>query len=341
MFVVLLMGMVSLIITTRLILPSFLAFHHPVESSNLLIESWISAREIEQAAAYGKNGEKVFHYFINGFNYPVVDSNRYKDSIFTSNPAMFATKSGVWLLTNGSLQINIPKSVYFKAGDTIELTLRIKGKVGAGYGAHFNVIINGHLVGGSFAQAEQENFTFHWIAGHSRLQSMFIRFNNDLWTYSGDRNLFVSGINIGHHRMIPGPANCRIIYDNNKLTTGFGSQADEMADYLIALGIDPGQITAIHFNPVKHNQTRAAAKQFTQYLDEYPLTSINLVTSGFHSRRTWITYKTFAGKDISVGVLFFPSDAVRKSDQQYTFKSDLKLLDEFISYFYNWIVIHL
>jgi hypothetical protein len=339
--IALLFIIVSLILITRFVLPPFLAFHHPVESTNLLIESWISAREIEQAAEYGLQENGTYHYFINGFNYPDVDNHCCMDSIFISDPETTESGSGVWLLTNGSLQIHIPENLNCKTGDTVVFNLLTKGKVVAGYAAHFNVIINGHRVGGGFTQEEPEYYQFNWVAGHLGLQSVFIRFNNDLWTHSGDRNLFVSSINIADQHIKPGPENSRIIYDSNIWTTGFNSQADEMADYLIALDLDPSRITILRFDPVQQNQTRVAAMAFVHYLEQHSISSINVVTSGFHSRRTWVTYKTLAGNNTTLGVLFFPMDAAPKYDHRFSYRKDLQILNEFISYFSNWIVLHL
>jgi len=110
-----------------------------------------------------------------------------------------------------------------------------------------------------------------------------------------------------------------------------------LKNYLIQIGIPSSKLTTISFEPVSRNQTLAAAKSFKASNFSRGIKSINIVSSGLHSRRSWITYKKILGKNCNVGVVQFEPSDFKKGTREDNFLEFQHLIDESFSYLYNWI----
>ena len=85
------------------------------------------------------------------------------------------------------------------------------------------------------------------------------------------------------------------------------------------------------------NQTLAAARAFKSSPSSHSISSANVVSSGLHSRRTWLTYKRVLGKETLVGVINFEQSDFRKGTREDNILQFQHLIDETFSYLFNWI----
>lgn len=304
---------------------------------NLLIEAWISSYEIEQAVMdYGNNANS--HFYIVGYQYPKLEPelkkavNQDLTSESTNNP-------GVWLYANSSLEFALPTELKLIQGDTIQIIVTAKGQETANHFAYFNLVLNGNCIGGKFTQTLYQEYVFDWIVPDEGLKTCYVKFNNDLVVNNKDRNLNVQSVTIDNHLLIAGKSNTTLVRDLNNLTSGFASQAEEVGNYIQQLGIDPKRITTVNFLPVQSNQTRAAAEKFNEFNFLSPLEAINVVTSDIHSRRTWLTYHKIIGKQTNVGVIYYPTDGVGKAISSKKHTELFYVIDEFLAYFVNWLLL--
>jgi len=322
-----------LFLLAKFYLPHFLSYKKPVDSNNFLIEAWISSWEIEQAVReYGHDPDSRF--YIVGYMYPELvpkrlELNQSGAELDNNN------NNGIWLYANSSLGFSIPGNLSSISGDTVKIIVTARGQEAANRFAYFNVVINGECIGGAFSENEYQDYSFDWIVSDEGLKTFNIKFNNDLVINNTDRNLNIKSVLIGNH-LLTANKNCTtLLRDLNNLTSGFATQAEEMQDYLLQLGIDENQITIINFERVKRNQTLAAAEKFHDFIASVSLPSINVITTDIHSRRTWFTYHRIIGKQTRVGVLCYPAIDPGKIKTSYT---DLfYVIDEFLSYFANWV----
>ncbi|MCB0823677.1 MAG: YdcF family protein [Bacteroidales bacterium] len=328
----------SMVIAMLIFMPSFLSYQKTVDSDNIIIESWISAREIEQAIT-GNLVKNDSHFYLTGFDYP--DKIPLSESEMGRNHNVRRYDRGIALWTNGSLEIKIPESVNLNLTDSMQLDLKFSGTEVDGFGPHFNVIVNGECLGGGFAGDQPKSYHFLFIAKNQNVKSIFIRYNNDFWTKRGDRNLFVSAISINGNEIELKSDIVRKCIDLSLETTGFHSQAEEMADYIHQLGVPKNRTTIVAFEPVEHNQTLASAKSFRDHVNVNDLHSVNIITSGLHSRRTWFTYQKILPSNVEVGVHFFPNDARDKDNLSAKINRFFYLISESFSYLANWIILHL
>ncbi len=327
-----------LVLVVWLFLPLLLSFYHPVNSNNVLIESWISSRELELAVQHYKNTPGI-QWYITGYNYPTADSGFFEKLQSCSSENISEDTKGKWLLANASIHIKIPDEISFNCGDTVPVSVECKGQQAAGYFAFFNLIVNGEKLGGSYSNEHLKPYTFQWIADTSR-PCVFIRFNNDLKTDTSDRNLFIKSLQLGDHKIILNDQNACVVRERNRYTTGFNSEADEIKHYLTMLQIDPSHIIIIPFDRAGKNQTLAASNEFNDFIAGRKLNDLNIITSQIHSRRTWVTYKKVLGRQINAGVIYFPEDH-QGHLFYFGFHHPGLLLDEAFSYLENWVSLNL
>jgi hypothetical protein len=320
----------------------FLSLHEPIKSDVLVIEAWISPFEVEQALPL-INSDSVAQIIIIGQRYP--DNGEKVKSLTReffdhTNSIQPKKNSGIWLLTNSALAFDCRQFSQVLLTDSLHISVTSKGTAALGYPAHFNLVINSHCVAGAFAETDFKEFIFHIPAPADGLQSLLIFFDNDV--YHGkkeDRNLFISSLKINDTMFLAGTDNTFLIKEYFNYVSGFNSQAVEIWNYLVQLGAYPQKVRFIEFDPVKKNQTLAASLAFTHFCRYQNISSVNILSSGLHSRRTLITYKRILGNGTSVGVINFEPTGYLEGKRSNIISSFLYLNNEAFSYLYNWIVL--
>lgn len=331
---------VIILLTGLFFSPSFLNCKHPVKSNVLIIEAWIAPYEVEQAIPL-INSDSVTRVMVVGQTYPDNKnslSSAVQKHFNNSQPAEKNVKNGIWLFTNSSLAFDL-KDIPFTdhSGDSLVIGIRAKGSEAAGYFAHFNLVVNGKYCSGAFTSAVDSVFTFLIDLTSEDLQSIIVHFDNDLVHQNRDRNLNILSLKVGETEIKASDKNTILIKNAGTHSSGFDSQAGERKNYLVQLGVSPEKITTISFEPVSRNQTLAAARAFKASSSLHEISSANVVSSGLHSRRTWLTYKRVLGKETRVGVINFEQSDYRKGIREDNILQFQHLIDEAFSYLFNWI----
>ncbi len=325
----------TVILTLYLAMPPFLALDRPVDSRNVLVEAWVPASEMENAVRTLAQDPGI-DFFVVGRAYPPFHPDDLPPWPSGEASGKEDARAGVWLYANSSLEFRLPGSVTAVLKDTVTLVLSVRGQAASGFGAHFRLVVNGRAVMGGFAGEDPEEQSCTWISHGEPMRSVFVRFNNDLKADTADRNLMVLALVIDGNRIVANQATTRITRDMNSGTTGFRSQAAETADYLVGIGISPGRVHAVDFHAPERNLTLASAHAFREYSGNTGIGSFNVVSSGLHCRRTWLSYRKTFGGEARVGVLnFHPNGYTRKSEFGNR-PFALSLADEFISYVLVW-----
>jgi hypothetical protein len=339
-FAVIAVTAVIMLFTGLFFSPSFLNYKHPVKSDVLIIEAWISPFEVEQAIPM-INSDSVTRVIIIGKNYPDDSESMitmFQNDFNETQQTVKNAKGGVWLYTNSSFAFNfmdIP--VACELDDSLTIQIKAKGSESAGCFTHFNLVVNGIYHGGAFTTARDSVFPFIIPQPKEGLQSIIIHFDNDLVHQNHDRNLNIISVRIGDIEIEANDQSTLLIKDDGKYSNGFISQADERKNYLIHSGVAPQKITTLSFEPVMRNQTLAAARAFKASSSVHEISSANVVSSGLHSRRTWLTYKRVLGKETQLGVINFEQSDYRKGSREDNILQFQHLIDEASSYLFNWI----
>jgi len=316
---------------------SFLSFKNQIDSNNIIIESWISAYEIEKAAElYIADSSKQYivigQYFDNKRNSEMTYNNKKKSLLQDVDQ-----NNEIQLLKTSSLIFNLqtfPDSVF---NDTTSITINIKGTLAEKFYAHFNVVVNENLLGSSFSSEEFQEYEYIYFTDSDRINSLSVFFDNDLCTESADRNLIVKSITINGFETNVNKANASITREQNKLTTGFISHAEVVANYFNDIGIKETRIHTLGFKAYRRNNTFSAAKAIKQWNSESLQKTVNVISSGIHSRRTWITYKRLLEPDTKVGIINFQTKDCLNKKKLSRVENYINISEESFSYLVNWI----
>lgn len=325
---------ILLFLFIRFYLPSFLTYNHPVDSKVVVVESWISAYEIERISDYLKQ-EPETHCIVVGKHY--LDHTEKSSDMNSFN---FSEKDSgqkdKWLLTNSSLDFNLSDIPILQTEDSVTISVRAKGTEAAGYFPYCNVIVNDRWSKGFFVSEKYTDFSFKIATPEKGIQSLSLRFSNDIFTGDEDRNLNIQLMTIGNFEILATTENIMFIEDQTKESTGFSSQSEEVAQYLVGLGVDQQKITTLNFEPVEWNQTFASAKTLKGYIEKTQIANLNVLSSGFHSRRTWFTYQKLLKPSVKVGVIYYPPVNYLQKNWYKSFSGHMFLINEFVSYVVNW-----
>ncbi len=326
-----LLSTLLVVVFTFLWAPVFLSIHHPVDSSNYVLESWVNAYEREEAVRLIQNDSQARVYII-GQKFPVDDDVE----IYPEKPVYHG--NGIWLLANSSVVLEPELFDGLPSGDTLQVIVKAQGTFAAGIAAHCNLIVNGKKVHSFFTSDNLENFWFH-LNLNEQLKSIALSFDNDFYTGSEDRNLNVYSIQLADKEILMNPENVEVYKCESGKLTGFSSGSHQMKSYLSDLGVDPGILFTVVFEPVNYNQTFAGAKAFDSWSNTKGIGSLNLVSSGIHSRRTWVTYKKVLSPDVEVGIYYFEPLVSSKEKSKDILNQYQELSEELFSYVLSWFQI--
>jgi hypothetical protein len=102
------------------------------------------------------------------------------------------------------------------------------------------------------------------------------------------------------------------------------------------LGLDSNVIVAVPTPEVGKNRTYASACDVKRWIDTSKLSihSINLVSQGAHSRRSWLLYQRAFGEKIKVGIICSPDKSYDAKKWWMSSKGFRAVTDEIIAYAY-------
>jgi len=91
--------------------------------------------------------------------------------------------------------------------------------------------------------------------------------------------------------------------------SAFKSYAEVVAATLVKLGVDEEQIVVIPYQAVDRGRTYAAALEVRQWLQKNPgVKRANLVTTGPHARRSYLTFRKVLPRTFELGVCVVPPE---------------------------------
>jgi len=96
-------------------------------------------------------------------------------------------------------------------------------------------------------------------------------------------------------------------------------------------------VEVVVFRPPERNLTRAAAEQFSEYITNHNINAFNVVSSGIHCRRTWVTYRKLAGRNADVGIVNFVPEGYIVDNPYANRPFVLLLAEEYFAYLVNWL----
>ena len=313
-FLILIVACLSLFL-----LSAYLSKTEKVKANILIVEGWMPPDEIRSAYDEYKNG---------GY-----------DLIITTG--MKPTFEGCTLYENGFL-VFYPGKKFIS--DTLIKSHLIEidaySSTGGENSARFNFYINKSQIASITTSAREKKYPVRWDGRLSGIDSLTVQFFNDKHSEFRDRNLYVRNIIIDHS--IPIPVLNYSEYDRgrwdgkNRIKNNVSSNAQQARNLLISFGADSLSVIAVPGKRVKINRTLTSALALRDWLlsSDIKISGINIVSSGSHARRTWMTYNKVLNKNYRIGIIALPVINCRTVSGYV-----LKTLREGVAIIYYWFLL--
>lgn len=262
--------------------PSFLTKHKPIESSNLLVEGWLTGNDIELLLGINYSFEKLDTIYISGVRLP------YSDIAFTNEKLPFLFRSNA--------------SVKFRDTDNNDTTILEIVAKGTSFNERYPLLtisFEEETITNFYVTKDSKKYTIK--IPNSTNKDIFLYYTNDASGRGEDRNLIVDSVffnneSLGEISILP---DYKIDFDKVS-NFPFQSNAQKTANYLKQLFPDKYIVYTDTFQ--RKNKTMAAAENFGKHIKSSAPRSINIVSVHGHSRRSYIAYKAYL-PNTQVGII--------------------------------------
>jgi hypothetical protein len=319
-FTVLLAGVFNLLKPSFYYLSDYLSKSEQVDANILLVEGWLTFQDLEYA----------------------VDEFRAKNYDCIITTGLKATPEYYGVTSNGYLIFYPEKQLaHLNSSGTHKIEVLAFSKMEGIHSAHFNFWINDTLADNFTADKRKRKYSVSWTGPLSGIDSIMIQFDNDKRGEFGDRNLFVKEIRIDHKIIIPYLNKSE--YDIAKLDgkiriiNRMKSNAELTKNRLFSLGIDSSLIIAVAGEKVRINRTLTSALTLRDWISSshIKIKGINIISSGTHARRTWMTFAKVLGPSCKVGIISIPDSINSHSRKRKLFKT----VRETAAIIYYWLIL--
>lgn len=301
-------------------LSGYLSKSEQVSANILIVEGWLPYPALETA---------VNEFHKNGYEY-----------IITTGLKSTSEYYGVSM--DGYL-IFYPKNklVHFDESGIHKIEVKAFSELDGENSAHFNFWVNKTLVSDFIAGKRKREYGISWVGRLSDIDSIMIQFDNDLMGDFGDRNLFVKEIIIDHSIIIPflnySEYDITKLDGKQRIINNLTSNAELTGKRLYSLGIDSSKIIALPGERVKINRTLTSALAVRDWLkiSNIKVQGINILSSGTHSRRTWMTFSKVLGRSYKIGIISLPDNKNNYPQKRRLFKT----LRETVAIIYYWLIL--
>ena len=274
-------------------LKAYLSKSEQVDANILIVEGWLPWSAIETAYDEFRN---------NSYKYIITTGIKTNDEYYEES-------------LNGYLIFYPGKrfSSFTVSGQhTIEISAY--SEHGGENCAHFNVYMNDSIVSGFLANKRKQKYSVSWKGTLSKIDSIMVKFDNDIVSDFEGRCLYVKEVIIDHNITIPFRSNSA--YDilipggKRRVINNYNSFAQLAKNELLALGMDSSKIIAIPAKEVKINRTLTSAFAVREWLrnSDIKVEGINIISEGTHARRTWMTYNKVLTGSYKVGIFSLPDN---------------------------------
>lgn len=300
-------------------LSGYLSKSEEVNANILLVEGWVSEPVIK--TAYDEFNK-------NGYEYIITTGLKARNNYFE-------------LSENGFLVFNTGNILARKTGiGQHSIEIDSYSELEGDNCAHFNVYINDSLNAEFLASKSRKKYSIDYSGNLSEIDSITIQFTNDAIGDFGDRNLYIKELIIDNEITIPyynSEFDAGRLDGKRRTSNNFDSNARQVKNRLISMGMDSSRVIATSGNKVRINRTLTSAVAFRdwQQSSEIKITGINILTVGMHARRTWMTYNKILDEKYKIGIISVPDSSHHLSRENRI----MKALRETLGILYYWLIL--
>lgn len=272
----------------------FYVVDDPIESRNLLIEGWLDTETLENAPFDFADYDSIF---VVGLR---TKSQFYKVKKARMDNYIERAYHRNWMLTNGYLFLKDYERV--KNDSVKAIRLVAQGSPANGVNAHFFLMVKDSVIGNSSVKEDPDTIEFKVNLKREQLEYLNVYFNNDFSLGEEDINLAVQEMFLDSFRYQA--KNDDFLFMKLPDNEIFNSNAKKTAA-LISINLKKDtKLFVVDTLFRKRNKTLAAACSFQNFIEKnnMKISSLNIYTLDYHSRRTKLSYKKALDSDIKIGM---------------------------------------
>ena len=320
-FLILIFVLLTILITVFLF-PKHLYKEEIIDADILIVEGWLPEYAIIKAIEVFNSGE--YEVIVTTGDKLPADFNMH------SYGALVFDLNGLLADTTGKRINTIKVNSY--------------GSKAAGEYPHFQLYLNDSLVGNSYVDNHKRDHVFNIEKEFEDIKELKIKFDNDGFTYWRDRNLFIEYVIVEDIKI--NSRSKAVYYDIDRIdgyeefSPGFNTTAEYSAFVLRHLGFTDS-LVSIPVLTSKISRTFSCASAFRKWYSDsdYKNKSVNVLSLGPHTRRTWMIYKKVLGKNTDVGIILVNSVNYDISNWWKSVAGIKATIHEMVSYIYTIIVL--
>jgi len=320
---------IVLFIISYIISGAFLLCNNPIESPYILLEAWIPSSVVEDASQYiqENNIDSVFVIGMKNSNKSIS-----LEEIDKSKPLQ-KKEDAYALYWDAVLGFEIPSS---KLQESFTLNIGMHGTSDNDFFPHFKIVVNNRVIATGFVSSEDSVYKFP-VLGKITDSSTYIliHFDNDEPTSIGDRNLYVSSINLNSVQIDSIKTGSFLVPSSVELNADCISKLHTVKYYLSDLGYDTARVRLVEVEYDSFNKSLAIAKGAKQYFFSTEINSINIFTTTIHSRRSYFNFKNCLKKNIEVGCIPGNSNKQKEASLYGGFDERISLLATWIYWWFH------
>jgi hypothetical protein len=177
-----------------------------------------------------------------------------------------------------------------------------KGSAANGQYAHFFLMYKDSVIGNTYVKEEIDTFDFQVNLSKEQLEYLNVYFNNDFSLEEEDINLNIQELYLD--TISYQAQNDDFFYIKLPDNDLFNSNAKKTAT-LVSLNLNKeSKLFVVDTLFMKRNKTLATACSFANFIEKNNInvTSLNIYTTDYHSRRTRLAYKKALKSDVKIGM---------------------------------------
>lgn len=305
---------------------AFLVYNKPIQSKHLLLEGWLPSNTIESASQYIINN-KIDSIWIIGMKPKNENTSNLgfseKDGfqIKKQNGRMKIAWSGVYNYELSSEKI--PASGVFKIG--------MFGTQIRDIYPYYKIFANKRLLKTGFVTNLDSIYSIPLPILTDTIVNLMICYENDAMIRKSDRNLYITSVFIDSLKVEDIAQKKFFVKKGKKRIPFLGSPMENMKNYLAEFRVDSNKIKIVESKYKALNRTLALANLAGNYLKNTEIEDLNIFTTTYHSRRTYLNFRNCINENIRIGCI--ASDSENKP-RWFKFTRNL---DERISLLYSWV----
>jgi ABC-type glycerol-3-phosphate transport system permease component len=279
--------LVLILVAIITVLPFFLTMHRKVNAPILIIEGWMPVPSLEAALDEFRRGD---------YQKIIVTGHHVEPSVLMSIRSYL-----IFYPPFAPTPDSVPAIHRFQ--------VHAQSTLGPADSALFALWINDNKLAEFYTADFDEYVSLEWEGRLQDIDSLMIQYINDQVTQAGDRNLMIKDVEINNISLLT-QNSTRIIdrgrpFGEHRRNLTATTHAELATYYLLSQGVDPDQIISVNNLFVDKRRTYGNALSLKYWFQEqgFESAAVNIVSTNYHSRRTWLTYKRLLGSNFDVGII--------------------------------------